>query len=393
MQLPGTRSAKPNPHPFSKNPGRIHVNSQGDVDTLIYLIVERALSSTGASGAALAMLHGRDMLCVATAGSDAPALGSRLQIGTGFSGECVRVRRLLHCDDAESDSRVDRESCRALGIRSMVAAPIGGEGSVVGLLEVFSPTAKAFNASDRALLKRLADSVSVIPNHATLHGGNSVSGTQQRTPLPLAADSGNQAVAIQCRPVSGYNKLILGLACVVLVIAALYTTVGVPRWFAGGAATPTHRQTATPDNDAKPSVPVPHQNDSLNVRRLAEQGDPAAQFAIGAQYATGDDVPQDYSAAVRWFSKAAEQGHVLAQATLGAYYWAGRGVPSDLSKAYFWSILAQAGGDQATEYRVAILNSRIPPSQIVAIKQQASDWLQRHRAGVQKHSSELPHQQ
>jgi TPR repeat protein len=78
---------------------------------------------------------------------------------------------------------------------------------------------------------------------------------------------------------------------------------------------------------------------------------------------------------------------------LGAYYWAGRGVPSDLGKAYFWSILAQAGGDQAGEYRVAILNSRIPPSQILAIKQQASDWLQRHQTGVQKHSSDLPHQQ
>ncbi len=92
---------------------------------------------------------------------------------------------------------------------------------------------------------------------------------------------------------------------------------------------------------------------------MAEQGDPAAQFSLGARYATGEEVKQDYTEAVRWFTKAAEQGHILAQATLGAYYWAGRGVPQDLTKAYYWSVLAQAGGDQASKYRVAVLASRM----------------------------------
>jgi uncharacterized protein len=115
------------------------------------------------------------------------------------------------------------------------------------------------------------------------------------------------------------------------------------------------------------------------IRELAEQGDPSSQFALGAKFATGEEVQQDYTQAALWFSRAAEQRHVLAQATLGAYFWAGRGVASDLSRAYFWSILAQAGGDQASEYRVAILKSRLAPSQISVIKQEASDWLSRHQ--------------
>ena len=98
-------------------------------------------------------------------------------------------------------------------------------------------------------------------------------------------------------------------------------------------------------------------------------GDPAAQFALGARYATGEEVKQDYTEAVRWFTLAAEQGHILAQATLGAYYWAGRGVPQDLTKAYYWSVLAQAGGDQASKYRVAVLTSRMSRGQVVAAQQ------------------------
>jgi TPR repeat protein len=115
------------------------------------------------------------------------------------------------------------------------------------------------------------------------------------------------------------------------------------------------------------------------LRKLAEEGDPAAQFALGARYATGEEVSQNYSEAVRWFSKAGEQGHVVAQATLGAYYWAGRGVPQDLGKAYFWSILAQAGGDEASKYRVAVLASRMSHAQVVAAQQQANDWIKRHQ--------------
>jgi hypothetical protein len=116
------------------------------------------------------------------------------------------------------------------------------------------------------------------------------------------------------------------------------------------------------------------------MRKLAEQGDPAAQFSMGARYATGEDVAQDYAEAVRWFSMAAEQGHVVSQATLGAYYWAGRGVPQDLVKAYFWSVLAQAGGDEASKYRVSVLASRMTHAQIAAAQQQANDWIKEHQS-------------
>lgn len=87
------------------------------------------------------------MICAASASSDAPGLGSRLQIGSGFPGEWVRTLKLLGCDDADADQRVDRETCRALGIRSIVAAPIVFGGAVAGLREMFSPEAMAFHGA------------------------------------------------------------------------------------------------------------------------------------------------------------------------------------------------------------------------------------------------------
>jgi hypothetical protein len=129
----------------------------------------------------------------------------------------------------------------------------------------------------------------------------------------------------------------------------------------------------------KPPVSVADVSNLEGLRKLAEQGDPAAQFAMGARYATGEEVKQDYTEAVRWFALAAEQGHVNAQAMLGAYYGVGRGVPQDFSRAYFWSILAQAGGDEASKYRIPLLVSHMSRGQVVTAQQQANEWLKQHQ--------------
>src|SRR5947207_799164 len=84
-----------------------------NLDAALQLIAERSLGFLRASGAAIALARGAEMTCLARAGDDAPPLGARLQVGSGFSGECVRAGRLLRCDDCESDPRVDQERCRA----------------------------------------------------------------------------------------------------------------------------------------------------------------------------------------------------------------------------------------------------------------------------------------
>jgi GAF domain-containing protein len=99
------------------------------------------------------------MLCRASIGTGGPPLGTPVSTNRGFSGECVRTGKSLRCDDAETDPRVDRETCRHLRIRSIVAAPIRYERVIMGLLEVFSPDSFAFDEGDLAVLERLAQTM------------------------------------------------------------------------------------------------------------------------------------------------------------------------------------------------------------------------------------------
>ena len=47
----------------------------------------------------------------------------------------------------------------------------------------------------------------------------------------------------------------------------------------------------------------------METRRLAEQGDVLAQYNLGAMYANGEGVPENYVRAYAWFNLAAAQGH------------------------------------------------------------------------------------
>jgi putative methionine-R-sulfoxide reductase with GAF domain len=400
-----------------------------DCETELQAIAERALTFTRATGAAIALSADTDseLICVASAGDDAPPVRSRLQVGSGFSGECVRTGRSLRCDDSETDDRVDRAGCKSLGIRSLVAVPIRQGSKVVGLLEVFSPQPYAFNADDIGALQQLTGSIlptiqsekaqsekahpEVKPvkteSEKTQAAKANVSSPPMPTPpvptRPLrtekppaakavivetprsatAAKPSSETISIPSRatqPTPARSKQ--PTVAKALFVAAIGTFVFALLWLIApwisspmrSSGRPPSRAQAAPAAPKSPALPA-NVTDLASLRKVAEQGDPAAQFSLGARYATGEQVKQDYTEAVRWFTKAAEQGHILAQATLGAYYWAGRGVPQDLTKAYYWSVLAQAGGDQASKYRVAVLASRMSRSQVLAAQQQANDWL------------------
>jgi putative methionine-R-sulfoxide reductase with GAF domain len=330
-----------------------------DLDAALAILVQRAQMITRASGAAIALEQGSDMVCRASAG-EAPPLGARLQVGSGFSGVCVRTAQVQRCDDSETHPLVDRESCRALGIRSMIAAPVLSSERVIGLLEVFSPRAGAFLETDAIALRRLADVIAKVASSVVIDGEQAVilpetAAERRRNPLLTLTRNNVFLVAIAS-------------VLVLLIVATLLT------WL-------LRRPTRV---GISPSAQVQRQKEPLietveDLRKYAAQGDPVAQYALGARYAQGVDVKQDQAEAVRWFTKAAEQGHVGAQAALGVYYWAGRGVPVDLGKAYFWSVLARAGGDEGSKYRVASLASRMSHVQVLEAQRQADDWLRQHQ--------------
>jgi hypothetical protein len=135
--------------------------AQRDLDAALQLLADRAQYITGASGAAIALRRDgkNDMLCRASAGSNAPELGALLSTEFGLSGESVRTRQALRCDDAERDARVNREVCRQLGIASVVVMPVVNDDEVLGVFELFSGEANAFGARDVSAIQRLSEMV------------------------------------------------------------------------------------------------------------------------------------------------------------------------------------------------------------------------------------------
>ena len=163
------KSAEPGPRFPGEDGGRSLAElAYTDLDAALQLLAERAQYITGASGAAIALRRGEhnDMLCRASAGSNAPELGALLSMEYGLSGESVRTRQVLRCDDAERDARVNREVCHDLGIASVVVMPIVSEEQVLGVFELLSGKPRAFDERALSALQRLSEMVETAVKHA-----------------------------------------------------------------------------------------------------------------------------------------------------------------------------------------------------------------------------------
>jgi putative methionine-R-sulfoxide reductase with GAF domain len=140
--------------------------AERDLSATLQLLAERAQYITGATGAAIALRDHDEMVCRASAGPSAPEVGAQLQINSGLSGESVRTRQTLRCDDASTDTRVNRESCEALGISSVVVMPLLRGDEVIGVFELFSNQANIFETRDIAALERMGAMVHAALEHS-----------------------------------------------------------------------------------------------------------------------------------------------------------------------------------------------------------------------------------
>lgn len=141
-----------------------------DLEPAISAITERAQHLTGATGAAIALRTGDEIVCRARAGRTAPDLGVRLQTDAGISAEAVRSGEIMLCHDAERNPRVDLASCRRLGVRSILVSPLRHYRRTLGVFEVLSSSPGAFDERDVATMQLLSGMmVAAISRISTLH--------------------------------------------------------------------------------------------------------------------------------------------------------------------------------------------------------------------------------
>jgi hypothetical protein len=370
-----------------------------DLAGALQLLALRAETLVHASGTAIALTDSDpgSMICRASSGPDAPPVGARLQLSSGFSAECVRTGRLLRCQDAETDSRVDQESCRALGIRSILAAPVRVGEKSIGIVEAFSSQPSAFTESDSRVLQRLAETVLAAVNRAAraenLPQLECAPPAEPFTPKPGSVlfasvpEQNTEAAPAEEKSSGGISLprslliLLIGVAAMIALVLG-YTLAPIIQSKIHGHASAHLPSVLASSGPIAPNIPDPSPGVATatleQLEQMAENGDAAAQNSLGLRYVTGEGVKPDEQQAVRWFTKAAEQGNVAAQSKLGSLYFRGRDIPQNLSQSYFWMVLARANGDENSKVLAPLISARLTHSQATSIELNASHWLDQH---------------
>lgn len=107
--------------------------------------------------------------------------------------------------------------------------------------------------------------------------------------------------------------------------------------------------------------------------KAADQGYAVAEYHLGRMYSLGKGVRQDYAQAAVRFRKAADEGDATAQTSLGELYLKGLGVTQDVVQALKWFILAAKDNRQRTEWGT-ILTTRMTSAQIADAQRLAREW-------------------
>jgi len=129
------------------------------LNPFMQLVIDKLRELTQAHGASVDFVDGDHTVVRRANGAMASHLGLRIANATSLSGACVRTAAVQRCDDSETDERVDRATCRMLGVRSMIFAPLRQGTAAVGVLKVFSAQPNAFDDGDVQMLQLMASAV------------------------------------------------------------------------------------------------------------------------------------------------------------------------------------------------------------------------------------------
>jgi len=141
-----------------------------DLDEFMQMSVDLLRKLFGFGGVVVELVDGEEMVYVAIDADHARYRGLRLSRHASLSGRATLEGRLLHCTDTHDDARVDRANCAAVGIRSMVCAPLFQHGQPVGVLKAFHAAPDAFDRDDIETVSIVAETLGAALAKQIQHG-------------------------------------------------------------------------------------------------------------------------------------------------------------------------------------------------------------------------------
>jgi hypothetical protein len=179
-------------------------NSPLDLRERMALIARRLRQMTQASGSAIGLVSGARLEYYAATGSAASQAGRSLPQEFSLPYECLRTGQLLQCPAAESDSRLNSELCRSLGVKALIAVPVKHEGQIAGVLELHFAEPNTFQEQEvrtcqlisalvaEAILKPLSHRADV-----KMHGPTQPADMPSQPRIPHVKDSESLLAALE----------------------------------------------------------------------------------------------------------------------------------------------------------------------------------------------------
>ena len=161
--------------------------------------VERMLSLTGAQGAAVALQDGNAVNCMASRGL-APKPGVRFLTDSGLLGECFQTGRIVRCDDAFNDPRVEAATWQRRQLRSILLVPIHGESSTIGIVEVLAAAPRAFDYFHVLTCRLVAEMIAELVTRAAMMKPMLVEGKVAGAPASPSQQAGMSGQASAAQP-------------------------------------------------------------------------------------------------------------------------------------------------------------------------------------------------
>ena len=164
-----------------------------DVDGTMQLIVDRAQTVANATGVAIALFKGHQLVYRAGSGSAADYVGRHVMATLSVPADTTGGREILRVEDVETDTRIQAEICRQFGAKSLLILLIYHEQSVAGVLEIFFSEAHAFQDCEVRAYRLMAGLIGEAMSQPT-HLDRGKTGTAPRPAIPNPAIP-NPAVA------------------------------------------------------------------------------------------------------------------------------------------------------------------------------------------------------
>lgn len=142
-----------------------------------------------AEGVAYETLKGNELFCQTADGFLGSLKNRRLGLEGSLSGVCVRERKIISSSDSENDPRVHAATCREVGLRAMILAPLCNGNQVIGIIKAAFQSPRQFTERDIKILELLANLYESALTNALSYKAGEEAQVQTEEQFRVLADS------------------------------------------------------------------------------------------------------------------------------------------------------------------------------------------------------------